>query len=83
MAERLPQSAQQDVSETWRLYQAEDHERRVELLQVSFAIGVLSVLTITALALIIRPETPDEQVKIAYGWVGAVLGACTNMLRRP
>ena len=79
----MPQESQQDVSETWRQYRAEAHEQRLELLQVLFPMAVLSVLTMSALVMVFRPEAPDEQVKIAYGWIGAVLGACTNMLRRP
>ncbi len=71
------------MSQTWRAYQAEDHERRIDLIQLLFAMAVLSGLTVTGLVLILRPGAPDEQVKIAYGWIGAVLGACTNMLRRP
>ena len=79
----LPPNSQQDVSQTWRAYQAEDHERRIDLIQLLFAMAVLSGLTVTGLVLILRPDAPDEQVKIAYGWIGAVLGAWTNMLRRP
>ena len=83
MPANIPPSGQQDVSQTWREYQAEDHERRLDLIQLLFSMAILTGLTVTGLVLILRPDTSDEQVKIAYGWIGAVLGACTNTLRRP
>lgn len=79
----FPPNSPQDGPQTWRAYQAEDHERRINLIRLLFALAVLSGLTVTGLVLILRPGAPDEQVKIADGWIGAVLGACTNMLRRP
>lgn len=72
-----------DLSATWVEYQADRHGRTIELIQICFAIGVLAVLTIAGLYLVLKPEASPDQVKLAYGWIGAVLGASTNMLRKP
>lgn len=48
-----------------------------------FAIVVLAVLTLAGLYLVLKPDASPDQVKLAYGWIGAVLGATTNMLRKP
>ncbi len=72
-----------DVSETWRAYQAEDHERKVELIQVWFAVAVMGMLTAASLAVVLWPGMPADEVKVACGWIGAVLGAAANTLRKP
>ena len=83
MPARVPPEAQRDVSETWRQYQADDHRRKVESTLVWFSMGISTLLTITSLWMVFRPDASNEQVKIAYGWIGIVLGASANMLRKP
>jgi hypothetical protein len=84
MPARVPPDAATNVSETWSQYQADDHQRRLELIQIWFAVTVLAVLTGAGLYLaVLQPEASPDQVKLAYGWIGAVLGAATNMLRKP
>ncbi len=72
-----------DLSATWLGYQTDRHTRSIELIQVWFAIVVLAVLTVAGLYLVLKPDASPDQVKLAYGWIGAVLGATTNMLRKP
>jgi hypothetical protein len=79
----IPPEATTDVSETWRAYQTEDHERRVELIVTVFSVLVLGGLTVVGIYVVLQPDAQGDQVKLAYGWIGAVLGACCNVLRRP
>jgi hypothetical protein len=72
-----------DLSATWLGYQTDRHSRAIELIQIWFAVVVLAVLTAAGLYLVLQPEASPDQVKLAYGWIGAVLGAATNMLRKP
>lgn len=83
MPKPVPPDATTDVSQTWRDYQAEDHERKVELIQVWFAVAVLASLTVASLIVVLRPGAPEDLVRVACGWIGAVLGAAANMLRKP
>jgi hypothetical protein len=59
------------------------HQRKVELIQIWFAVVVMGLLTAVSVVLILWSGMPADEVKVACGWIGAVLGAAANTLRKP
>jgi hypothetical protein len=59
------------------------HNQKLDLELVRFGMFIASGVSIASFAIVLTTDGSSEVAKLACTWIGAVVGACTGLLRRP